>query len=129
MADIDRRLSSWGMMTARPGPLSSDADRPRGGERLRGEPGEGGRTSRRGGARRSAGIKPGYLGEICRRVPREPARTLDEAVNCVWIVVWVALHMENTNTGLSMGRLDRWLQPYYEADMKQIRDEAGRRRM
>ncbi len=84
-------------------------------------------------AQRLAGAEPDprrrsellRLGEICRRVPREPARTLDEAVNCVWIV-WVALHMENTNTGLSMGRLDRWLQPYFEADMKNVRDEAAR---
>ena len=43
--------------------------------------------------------------------------TLDEAVNALWIM-WVALHMENTNTGLSLGRLDQWLQPFFERDME-----------
>ncbi|MGM0451739.1 MAG: pyruvate formate lyase family protein [Thermodesulfobacteriota bacterium] len=56
------------------------------------------------------------LAEICERVPAYPARTLDEAVNAMWIA-WVGLHMENTNAGLSLGRLDQWLQPYFEADM------------
>jgi formate C-acetyltransferase len=56
------------------------------------------------------------LCSICRQVPENPARTLDEAVNSIWIT-WVGLHMENTNTGLSLGRLDQWLQPYFESDM------------
>ena len=56
------------------------------------------------------------LAGICRQVPENPARTLDEAVNSIWIT-WVAMHMENTNTGLSLGRLDQWLQPYFESDM------------
>ncbi|MCK7505319.1 MAG: pyruvate formate lyase family protein [Desulfobacterales bacterium] len=48
------------------------------------------------------------LAGICAKVPAGPSETLDEAVNALWIV-WVALHMENTNTGLSIGRLDQWL--------------------
>jgi pyruvate formate-lyase/glycerol dehydratase family glycyl radical enzyme len=59
------------------------------------------------------------LSEICEKVPQKPAETLDEAINVVWIV-WVALHMENTNTGLSFGRLDQWLQPYFESDMEKL---------
>ncbi|MEW5735379.1 MAG: pyruvate formate lyase family protein [Thermodesulfobacteriota bacterium] len=65
------------------------------------------------------------LARICRRVPEKPARTLDEAVNAIWIA-WVALHMESTNAGLSLGRLDQWLQPYFAADAEQIRDEKKR---
>ncbi|OQA89775.1 MAG: Benzylsuccinate synthase alpha subunit [bacterium ADurb.Bin236] len=65
------------------------------------------------------------LSEICARVPRLPARTLDEAVNSLWIS-WVALHMENTNAGLSLGRLDQALQPFFEADMSKIEDAAER---
>ena len=65
------------------------------------------------------------LVHICRHMPREPARTLDEAVNAVWIV-WVGMHMENTNTGLSLGRLDQWLQPYLEADMAAAHTVAER---
>jgi formate C-acetyltransferase len=67
-----------------------------------------------------------HLAHICARVPAGPARTLDEAVNAVWIT-WVGLHMENTNAGLSLGRLDQWLQPYFEADISRLATEAERR--
>ncbi|HOO73165.1 MAG TPA: pyruvate formate lyase family protein [Spirochaetota bacterium] len=66
-----------------------------------------------------------HLASVCARVVRHPARTLDEAVNSVWIT-WVALHMESMNAGLSLGRLDRWFQPYFEADMKKIRSKKMR---
>lgn len=57
-----------------------------------------------------------HIAEICRKVPENPCATLDEAVNAAWIG-WVGLHMENTNAGLSLGRMDQWFQPYFEADM------------
>lgn len=57
-----------------------------------------------------------HLAAICGQVVEHPARTLDEAVNAVWIA-WVGLHMESTNAGLSLGRLDQWLQPYFLSDM------------
>ncbi|HOT10357.1 MAG TPA: pyruvate formate lyase family protein [Polyangiaceae bacterium] len=66
------------------------------------------------------------LAEICSQVVVGPARTLDEAVNSVWIT-WVGLHMESTNAGLSMGRLDQWLQPYFEADMGKLETLEQRR--
>ena len=66
------------------------------------------------------------LAEILERVPQYPARTLDEALNAMWIT-WVGLHMENTNAGLSLGRLDQWLQPYFEADMQQLQTAEARR--
>jgi formate C-acetyltransferase len=56
------------------------------------------------------------LAEICATVPRNPARSLDEAVNAIWIAC-VCLHQESTNLGLSLGRLDQTLQPYLDADM------------
>ncbi len=59
------------------------------------------------------------LAGICRHVPMKGARTLHEAVNTLWIV-WVAIHMENTNAGFSLGRLDQWLQPFFDADMKKL---------
>ncbi len=65
------------------------------------------------------------LAKTCARVPRGPARTLDEAVNSMWIT-WVGCHMESMNAGLSLGRLDRWLQPYFEADMKKLRTKPAR---
>lgn len=60
-----------------------------------------------------------HLAAICKQVPAHPARNLDEAVNVVWIT-WVGLHMENTNAGLSLGRLDQWLQPFFEADAAKL---------
>ena len=63
-----------------------------------------------------------HLAQICEKVPANPCDTLDEAVNAVWII-WIALHMENTNTGLSLGRLDQWLQPYFEKDMQNISND------
>ncbi len=65
------------------------------------------------------------LARICNRVPALPARTLDEAVNAIWIT-WVGLHMENTNAGLSLGRLDQWLQPYFAHDMAKLETAAER---
>ena len=65
------------------------------------------------------------LAEICGRVPEKPARTLHEAINAIWIT-WVGLHMESMNAGLSLGRLDQWLQPFFRADMKKIRSKKER---
>lgn len=56
------------------------------------------------------------LALLCAQVPRRPARSLHEALQAIW-TLWIALHMENTNTGLSLGRLDQWLQPYLRADL------------
>lgn len=60
-----------------------------------------------------------HLAEICGRVPQNPCSTLDEAVNAMWII-WIGVHMENTNAGFSLGRLDQWLQPYFKADMEKL---------
>lgn len=66
------------------------------------------------------------LARICAKVPAGPAETLEEAVNSMWIT-WVACHMENTNAGLSIGRVDKWLQPYFLADMRKCAGEEARR--
>ncbi|MDP8254931.1 MAG: pyruvate formate lyase family protein [Candidatus Alcyoniella australis] len=65
------------------------------------------------------------LAAICAHVPKNPARTLDEAINAIWIV-WIALHMENTNTGLSLGRLDQYLQPYFAAEICKLESKSER---
>jgi len=59
------------------------------------------------------------LSAICQRVPEHPCTTLDEAVNAIWIH-WVAVHMESTNAGYSLGRMDQWLQPYFAADIEKM---------
>ena len=60
------------------------------------------------------------LADICARVPKEPCQSLDDAVNAVWIH-WVAVHMESTNAGFSLGRMDQWLQPYFESDIEKLK--------
>ncbi len=65
------------------------------------------------GQRRRAELEA--IAAVCERVPAYPARTLHEAVNSVWLC-WLALHMENMNAGLSLGRLDQVLQPYFVRD-------------
>lgn len=60
------------------------------------------------------------LAELHRRVPERPARTFREGLTTVWLC-WSALHLENANVGLSLGRLDQLLYPLYRADM-----DAGR---
>lgn len=59
---------------------------------------------------------------VLSRVPANPARTLEEAITSIWIM-WIALTHENAHMGLSLGRLDHWLQPYFEADMETISEE------
>jgi len=59
------------------------------------------------------------IARICAKVPASPAETLHEALQAIW-TVWIGCHMENTNAGLSIGRLDQWLQPYFEADIAKL---------
>ncbi len=65
------------------------------------------------------------LADICSRVPENPSASLDEAVNAMWLI-WVGIHMENTNAGFSLGRLDQWLQPYFMSDIIKIESERER---
>ena len=65
------------------------------------------------------------LAAICRKVPEQPAGTLAEAVCTVWICYHLLLQ-ENTNFGLSLGRLDQTLNPYYLRDWETLPDESSR---
>ncbi len=55
------------------------------------------------------------LAAVCRKVPAFPAETLQEALSAIWICYHLLLQ-ENTNFGLSIGRLDQLLNPYYLKD-------------
>ena len=57
------------------------------------------------------------ISENCARVPAYPARTLYEALQCVWFIFLFL----NPNPTCSFGRMDQYLYPYYKADK-----EAGR---
>lgn len=59
------------------------------------------------------------MSEWVRKCPENPAESVDEAMTAIW-VMWVCLQNENTNAGLSFGRMDQWLQPYFESDMSKF---------
>lgn len=55
--------------------------------------------------------------EICKRVPRYPARSFREALQC-FFMQFIIVMKENPYGGNSPGRLDYYLWPYLEADLK-----------
>jgi formate C-acetyltransferase len=57
------------------------------------------------------------MADICRRVPREPARTFREAVQSFWLE-YLAVMYENPHGGNGPGRLDQYLWPYLQADLE-----------
>ncbi len=61
------------------------------------------------------------IAEICERVPEHPATTLHEAVQCQWFVQLVSRFEQAIGGGVSNGRIDQYLYPYYKRDI-----EAGR---
>jgi pyruvate-formate lyase len=59
------------------------------------------------------------LAAVCRRVPARPPRTFREALQAVWFLLR-AIEMEQgdvVSLGISVGRLDQHLFPYYGADL------------
>jgi len=65
------------------------------------------------------------IAEICKRVPAKPPRSFHEALQFIWITQ-VALHQENYEQGISMGRIDQYLLPYYLEDLKSGRIDESR---
>lgn len=57
------------------------------------------------------------IATIYRRVPELPARTFREGLTAVWIC-WTAIHLENPNIGLSLGRLDQLLYDLYKSSIE-----------
>lgn len=55
--------------------------------------------------------------EICKRVPRYPARTFREALQC-FFMQFIIVMKENPYGGNSPGRLDYYLWPFLESDLK-----------
>ncbi|MCP4640413.1 MAG: hypothetical protein GY851_08275 [bacterium] len=60
------------------------------------------------------------MADRCRRVPAQGARTLEEAVQSLWLAHILTCGEDGINAN-SIGRLDQMLYPYYAADV-----EAGR---
>lgn len=60
------------------------------------------------------------MSRILTKVPYEPAESFREAVQSLWLVHLI-LQIESNGHSLSYGRMDQYLNPYYEADL-----EAGK---
>ncbi len=56
------------------------------------------------------------IADICKRIPSKPARTFHEALQSLWFIQ-IALHQENYDMGISFGRGDQYLYPYYKKDI------------
>lgn len=56
------------------------------------------------------------MSDALTRVPYEPAKNFREAVQSLWLVHLV-LQIESNGHSLSYGRMDQYLDPYYEADL------------
>ena len=67
------------------------------------------------------------MARICEKVPARPAETLHEAIQVIWILM-VALHQESFNAALVVGRLDVWLEPYFQRHMEGADDPDEHRR-
>ncbi|WP_243545687.1 (2S)-3-sulfopropanediol dehydratase [Pseudodesulfovibrio tunisiensis] len=58
------------------------------------------------------------LAEICERVPAEPARNFHEAVQSQWFTQMFSRIEQKASAIISNGRMDQYLFPYYEQDIK-----------
>lgn len=62
------------------------------------------------------------IARICRKVPAEPAETFHEALQALWFAHMLVMAAESyPGPGLSPGRIDQYLYPYYRRDV-----DAGR---
>ncbi|AQS03290.1 glycyl radical protein [Clostridium beijerinckii] len=57
------------------------------------------------------------MSRILNKVPYYPAETFKEAVQSLWIIHLV-LQIESNGHSLSYGRMDQYLNPFYEKDLK-----------
>jgi len=62
------------------------------------------------------------IARICRKVPWEPAETFPEALQSLWFTHMLFLVAESyPGPGVSPGRVDQYLFPYYQADLTTAR--------
>ncbi|MBA7496805.1 Choline trimethylamine-lyase [subsurface metagenome] len=57
------------------------------------------------------------ISKICDWVPANPARTFHEALQSIWFVQLIA-QVETNGIAISLGRMDQYLFPFYESDIK-----------
>jgi pyruvate formate-lyase/glycerol dehydratase family glycyl radical enzyme len=56
------------------------------------------------------------ISRICAKVPFEPAETLHEALQSLWLT-HMAVCLEGINSAVSFGRIDQYLYPYFKQDI------------
>ena len=61
------------------------------------------------------------LAEVCDRIPAHPARTFYEALQCAWFVQILHWWETRETTSISPGRVDQYLYPFYESDIREER--------
>jgi len=54
---------------------------------------------------------------ICRKVPANPATGFHEALQSMWFI-YIGIMLEGWAPGISFGRVDQYLYPYYSSDIK-----------
>lgn len=58
------------------------------------------------------------IARICEKVPWEPPETFHEALQALWFIHMLVMVQESyPGPGLSPGRIDQYLYPYYESDI------------
>jgi len=68
-----------------------------------------------GDPKRKAELKK--ISEICEWIPAKPARTFWEAMQFLWFVE-IGSHMEGNGPSYSPGRVDQYLYPFYNREIK-----------
>jgi len=58
------------------------------------------------------------IAEVCENIPANPARSFYEALQSVWFVHMMLGWEISFHGGISIGRADQYLYPYYEKDIK-----------
>ena len=59
------------------------------------------------------------MAEICEHVPANPARNFREAIQSQWFVQMFSRIEQKASAIISNGRMDQYLYPYYEKDIKE----------
>jgi pyruvate formate-lyase/glycerol dehydratase family glycyl radical enzyme len=60
------------------------------------------------------------IARVCEWVPANPARTFREAVQALWFM-HVLIYFDAPTSGVSPGRVDQYLYPYYKKDLEEGR--------
>jgi pyruvate formate-lyase/glycerol dehydratase family glycyl radical enzyme len=67
------------------------------------------------------------IAETCNWVPANPARSFYEALQSVWFT-YIVLMIEGWGPGMSFGRSDQYLYPFYKKDIEERRITKGEAR-